>query len=171
MTVFETLSLIISVAGAIGIVVSLWLVYRQTGIFNRQLMESVSQSMTDYSLEISRLFLQHPDLRPYFFAGQTIDESHPDYLRAEAVAEVILDIFWIMGNGAKRIRIGAEFFDDEGRTLWATYISDCFATSPILTSFLTKRKDGYGQEMTRRMEEGLARARQQTTQQTAQPVA
>src|SRR5438477_4270833 len=130
MTIFEGLSLLISLAGSIGVVVSLWLLYRQTGIFNRQLMESVAQSVTSYSLEISRLFLQHPDLRPYFFSGQTIEESHPDYLRAEAVAEVILDIFWTMSNEARRIQ-GFQFADEEARSQWANYMSDCFATSPI----------------------------------------
>lgn len=159
MTTYESLSLLISIAGSIGVIVSLWLLKRQTGVFRSQLMESLSQSLTSYSLEISRLFLQQPDLRPYFFAGQPIEEGHPDYLRAEAVAEVILDIFWIMMVQAKRVR-GREFTDEETRVQWAIYMGDCFATSPILTSFLTKRKEWYGQEMMSRMEQGLARARQ-----------
>ncbi len=162
MTTYESLSLIISVGGSIGVIASLWLLYRQTSIFSRQLMESVSQSVTNYALEISRLFLQHPDLRPYFFAGQFIDESHPDYLRAEAVAEVVLDIIWTMTNEA-RLMQGNEFANEEGRKVWEAYVDDCFATSPLLTSFLTKRKDWYGQDMMSRMERGVARARQQAS--------
>src|SRR5258708_7574191 len=163
MTTFESLSLLISIAGSIGVIISLWLIHRQTGGFSRQLMESVTQSVTDYALEISRLFLQHPDLRPYFFAGQTIEESHPDYLRAEAVAEVMLDIFWTMMTQVKRIESqSAEFTNNEARLTWEIYVGDCFATSPILTGFLTKRKDWYGQEMITRMEAGLARARQRS---------
>ena len=159
MTTYETLSLVISIFGSIGVIASLWLINRQTGVFSRQLMESVTQSLTDYSLEISRLFLQHPDLRPYFFEGQTIDASHPDYLRAEAVAEVILDIFWTMGSQVQRIQ-GARLNRNAGAQ-WEIYVGDCFAASPILTSFLTKRKDWYGPEMISRMEKGLARAQQQ----------
>lgn len=159
MTTYESLSLIISIAGSIGVIVSLWIWNRQTRIFNRQLMEGIAQSVNTYSMEISRLFLQNPDLRPYFFGGKTIDESHPDYLRAEAVAEVILDIFWTMLRQSNRIQ-GVEFADEEARNLWGVYMGDCFAASPLLTSFLMKRKDWYGQDMVNRMEQGLARARQ-----------
>jgi len=162
MTTYEILSLLISIGGAIGVIASLWLLNRQTGVFRNQLTESISQSVTDYSLEISRIFLQHPDLRPYFFGGQTIDESHPDYLRAEAVAEVILDIFWTMGTQAKRIE-SPQFTNGEMRSQWAIYVGDCFALSPILTSFLMKRKEWYGDELIHRMEQGLARARKQAS--------
>lgn len=116
MTIYESLSLLISVAGSIGVILSL-LLNRQTGIFSRQLRESLSQSMTNYTLEISRLFLEHPDLRPYFFEGQLIDESHYDYLRAEALAEVILDIFWTMMTASKHIQEN-EFADEEARSQW-----------------------------------------------------
>src|SRR5260370_37086825 len=122
MTIFEVFSLVISLAGSVGVVFSLWLLYRQAGIFHRQLMESVSQSVTNYSLEVSRLFLQHPDLRPYFFAGQPIDESHPDYLRAEAVAEVMLDIFWTMMSEVKRIQQDTGFANEEARVQWTNYM-------------------------------------------------
>jgi hypothetical protein len=164
MTTYETLSLVISILGSIGVIVSLWIWNRQTRIFNRQLMEGLSQSLTSHALEISRIFLQHPELRPYFFDGQVIEESHPDYLRAEAVAEVMLDIFWTMGNQARRVGTvgGKEFTDTEARDQWAMYMGDVFASSPILCSFLTKRKVWYGAEMARAMEHGLARARQQT---------
>lgn len=162
MTAYESVSLVISVIGFIGVIISLWLLNRQTGVFKSQLMESLAQSMTDYSLEISRLFLQHPDLRPYFFEGQVINEGHPDYRRAEALAEVILDIFWIMMAQAKRVR-GREFRNEETRTQWAIYMGDCFATSPLLSSFLTKRKEWYGPELISRMEQGMARSRQQAS--------
>lgn len=160
MTFYEGISLLLSLAGSIGVIVSLWLLYRQTGIFNRQLMVGLQQSLSDYTLEISRLFLQNPDLRPYFFEGQPISESDPNYLRAAAVAEVMLDIFWTMMSEVKSIR-GSKFASEEARVQWRAYVGDCFASSPILTSFLTKRQDWYGPEMMKQMQEGLARARQQ----------
>lgn len=163
MTTYESLSLIISIAGSIGVIISLWIWNRQTRIFNRQLMEGISQSIMGYSLEISRLFLQYPDLRPYFFEGKAIDTNHPDYMRAEAVAEVILDIFWTMATQARRFQSASpEFRDKQAGSLWSIYMGDCFASSPILTSFLMRRKDWYGQDMLQSMEQGLARARQRT---------
>jgi len=158
MTTYEVISLLISIASSVGVIYSLWLLNRQTGIFNRQLMEGISASMTGYSLEISRIFLEHPDLRPYFFAGQTIENGHPDYLRAEAIAEVILDIFWTMSSQARRYQ--SDLSNPEARVLWENYVRDCFATSPVLSNFLTMRKDWYGREMVILMEQGLAGTRQ-----------
>ncbi len=83
MTTYEFLTLLFSIASDIGVVISIWLLYRQNRIFTRQLLSSQSHNITDYSLEISRLFLAHPDLRPYFFEGQAIAEGHADYWRAE----------------------------------------------------------------------------------------
>lgn len=163
MTTYETLSLIFSIAGSIGVVVSLWLLYRQNRIFNRQLVESQSRSITDYSLEISRLFLANPDLRPFFFSGQAIAEDHPDYLRAESLAEVILDIMWTMMTEASRID-SRELSMKDGRDAWNAYVDGFFEGSPLLVSFLTKRGDWYGASMVNRMHEGLARNRQKASQ-------
>ncbi len=158
MTIYEILSLLISVCGSIGVIISLWVMNRQTRIFNRQLTEGIRQTMMNYSMEISRLFLEHPDLRPYFFSGQVIDVNHQDYLRAEAVAEVILDIFWTMRSQANR-RVADDFVDSSAAEQWAIYMGDCFASSPILTDFLNRRKDWYGDDLYKSMEAGLARAR------------
>jgi hypothetical protein len=162
MSLYETLSLLISIAGSIGVIVSLWIWNRQTQIFNSQLMEGITQTITDYSLEISRLFIAHPEVRPYFFEGQTIDKSDPNYLQAEAIAEVILDIFWTMRSQAQRIQNPA-FRNAGANSIWSLYVGDCFASSPLLTSFLQRRKDWYGDDLVKLMEDGLARARQQTS--------
>src|SRR5579872_5053349 len=98
MTPYEVLSLILSIISSVAVVVSLILVYRQTSIFAKQteyvarsLTESQSENMNSQSHEISQIFVSYPELRPYFYNAQPIDETHPDYHRAEAIAEVILD--------------------------------------------------------------------------------
>jgi hypothetical protein len=158
MTTYETLSLLFSIASSICVVFSLWLLYRQNRIFSRQLVTSQSHNITDYSLEISRLFLAHPDMRPYFFGGQAIAEGHPDYLRAESLAEVILDILWTMQAEARRID-GREFANNSMRSAWDDYVDGFFITSPVMVSFLTKRGAWYGDEMTKRLNAGLAKAK------------
>ena len=166
MSTYEIVSLLMSAAGCVTVLCSLFLVYRQTRIFARQtdyvarsLMENLSTNMNNQSHEITRLFIEYPELRPYFYAGVAIEEDHPDYYRAESVAEAILDIFWSMSSQAKRV-VNQEFFGREkaAKSLWVDYVSDAFSQSPILVSVLIKRQNWYGEEMVEQMHRSLARA-------------
>ena len=163
MTPYEAISLILSIISSVTVVLSLYLVYRQTSIFAKQteyvarsLTESLSESMNNQSHEISQLFVSYPELRPYFYYSQPIDETHPDYHRAEAVAEVILDIFYTMSGQAQRFVKDAGVSGEEGG-LWQEYVGDAFALSPILVNILTKRQGWYGQRMVEQMKSGLER--------------
>jgi hypothetical protein len=167
MTVYEGLSLLVSAAGFFTVLVSLYLLHRQTTIFAKQadylarsFSSSFSQSMNDFTHQISRLFIQYPELRPYFYMGRTIEETHPDYLRAEAVAEVILDIFWTMAQQAERFMTPNQF--NEGQQMWLEYVGDCFAQSPILVKVLLQRQHWYGERMVAEMHKGIERAKQRT---------
>jgi len=162
-TPYEVLSLIVSTISSIAVVISLVLVYRQTSIFAKQtqyvarsVLVSLSESMNNQSHEISRLFIEYPELRPYFYDGQTIEEQHPDYHRAEAVAELILDIFWTMGVQARRY-IQHEVRTEGDGNLWQDFVAESFAQSPLLVKTLLKRQNWYGKAMVEQMEAGLKR--------------
>jgi hypothetical protein len=159
MTTYESLSLVVSIAGFFGVAVSIWVFNRQAQIFRQQLMQNLSTDLNKSAREISLIFLQYPELRPYFFDGQPMEQEHPDYYRAEAVAEVMLDIFWTMTSQTRRIRDG-DISTGDARSLWANYVGECFAQSPMLCKFLTRHKDWYGPEMVRWMEQGVAHTKQ-----------
>jgi hypothetical protein len=161
MTSYEALSLIVWTVSSIAVIVSLVLVYRQTAIFSKQteyvarsLVETLSESLNNQSHEISRIFVEHPELRPYFYGGKTIDENHPDHPRAEAVAELILDIFWSMYSQSQRGDVRALVVDGSDK-LWQDFVGDSFAQSPILVKTLMKRRNWYGQALVEQMNAGL----------------
>lgn len=162
MSGFEVISIIVSVAGSIGIIVTLWFVYIQTRIFARQtdyvarsLATSLSQNINSQVQDITRLFIEYPEIRPYFYKGQPIDESHVDYARAEAIAELILDILFTISEQGRR---SGGFRSDQGQrggATWQAYVGDCFAQSPILVKFLTERQSWYSEELVELMRRGL----------------
>jgi len=163
MTVYEVISLIVWTVSSVTVVVSLFWVYRQTSIFakqteyvSRSLMLSLSESLNSQSHEIGRLFVEYPELRPYFYNSRTIDEKDPLYPRAEAVADLILDIFWTMSSQAQRIETGTLGTDGDAN-LWQEFLIDSFAESPILVKTLMKRQNWYGQALVEHMEAGLKR--------------
>src|SRR5258708_2731049 len=163
MSAYEIISLAVWTISSVAVIVSLYWINRQTALFAKQteyvassLTESQSESMSNQSHEISRIFVEYPELRPYFYYAQPCDGNNPDFHRAEAVAELILDIYWSMSTQAKRSDLSV-LGGSEPAQLWQDYIADAFAHSPILVATLMKRQNWYGQEMVKQMEAGLKR--------------
>jgi len=160
MSGYELVSIVVSVAGSAAVLVTLWFVYRQTRIFARQtdyvartLATSLADSINGRVEGITRIFIQYPDMRPYFYKGQAIDESHADYARAEAIAELFLDTLFAIADQAER---GGELRPGQRvGTNWKAYVRDSFAQSPILVKFLTERQSWYSDKLVELMLQGI----------------
>jgi len=162
MSPYELISLAVWSVGSVAVIVSLYWVNRQTSLFAKQteyvarsLMESMAANMNSQSQEVSRIFIQYPELRPFFYNAQTIEENNPDYYRAEAVAELMLDIFWTMFTQSQRVEGG--FIPKDPERLWASFVGDAFAQSPLLVKTLMRRQNWYGKAMVDQMKAGLQR--------------
>jgi hypothetical protein len=159
MSAYELISLIVWTISAVAVVYSLYQVNRQTRILARQTeylaraqLESSIESLSNQSRDVTRIFLTYPELRPYFYEGQDIDEKNPHFHRAETVAELILDIFWTMHSQAARVDFSGMNDDlHNGEGLWDDFVQDSFALSPILCKTLNKRQGWYGPEMVDQM--------------------
>src|SRR5690348_8827810 len=136
MSGYEAVSIVVSIAGSLAVVVTLWFVYRQTRIFATQtdyvartLATTLADDINGRIEALTRIFIQYPEMRPYFYKGQPIDETHADYARAEAIAELMLDTLFAIADQAKRS--GELKPGQRGGTNWTAYVRDCFAQSPI----------------------------------------
>jgi hypothetical protein len=104
LSLYETLSLTISVAGFVTVIASILLLLRQTRELSRQThlianasIEGAFDRVRAQMFVIDELFLAHPDLRAYFYEGHTYQGS--DELlrqRLSAAAETILDVFEVV---------------------------------------------------------------------------
>jgi len=176
MSNFEVISLIVSVAGSVAVIVTLWFVYRQTRLFaqqtdyiSRTLLTGVTQSIGSEVEEITRLFIEYPEMRPYFYKGQSIDETHAHYARAEAIAELLLDSLYSIAEQARRA--GTLASTQRPGANWDAYISDIFAQSPILVKFLTERQAWYTEELVELMRRGVQANQSKPAGQAPQPSA
>jgi hypothetical protein len=89
-------------------------------------------------LTLHRVFLDHPELRPYFFENKDVDETAPLYPQVEAVADMHLDVFAY--NLDYRL-----VFPDGWRTAegYKDYIRSRLALSPIMRRRLEKKADWF----------------------------
>jgi hypothetical protein len=83
---------------------------------------------TDLFLEIDRIFIEHPEMRAYFYGNEKVPAGDPVVQRVEATAELILDVFeWVWRRQEELVQR-----DQEG---WCTYILDSLRGSSALLDF------------------------------------
>ena len=145
---YEVLNVVFSVLGLL----SLYFLLEQTrGTFvqaqhlARSVENGAYQSITTELLELHKLYLEHPQLRPYFRGGRDIRPDDPNYEQALVLAEFQLDFFdsvWVQSEQMPRIldRKGPEWLS------WLAYMKDSFALSPIMCRHLDTVKTWYTPE-------------------------
>ncbi|MDM7832500.1 GNAT family N-acetyltransferase [Cellulomonas edaphi] len=113
------------VASAVSLVLS-WRAGRRTARI------TTYRSATDLVLDIDRIFISNPQLRPYFYDGVDVDDQADDSNQIAAVAEFMLDCYeciWdIRGT-----------FSPEDRRSWGCFVLDMLDASPSLTRMYGER--------------------------------
>jgi hypothetical protein len=90
---------------------------------------------TDRTLAIDRLFVDHPEARPYFYDDKPV-EGGTDRDLVLAIAEFVMDSFECLWDMAKR-------YEADDRAAWSVYFADMFRRSPALRDFYAEYADWY----------------------------
>lgn len=114
----------------------------QTKINNRGVTESCWQAITQQGNDISRIFVDHPKLRPYFYDGKSIKKSDHNYAAVMSIAELYLDYIDSMQDEYV-FELPGMAEGGENRKLWDRFFKDMFSTSPALCSYATEKQNWY----------------------------
>jgi hypothetical protein len=107
----------------------------------RATLASVYQAMNDNMLQITRLFVDRPLLRPYFYGEQELaDESPEERERVEATAELFINL---IDNVLTQMPLLPSNLADP----WRTYFASVTTSSPVLREFWMRRREFYSEEM------------------------
>jgi hypothetical protein len=133
LTLYELLSLVISIAGFITVIISLVLLTRQTREMTLQskyvassLEKTVYETASGRGFALDKIFIDNPELRPYFYSGKDIGEDDPCFDKVVAVADFILDF---MDYIVLQPQHFAQIFSPKS---WEPWMKDMFANSPVL---------------------------------------
>jgi hypothetical protein len=159
MTQYECYSLIISVAGFAAVIVSLVFLIRQTREMTKQsrsiavsLKDNAFESMKSLVIKIDEIFLEYPELRPYFYGGKVFKETDEVlFHKVSTVAETILDIFLSIIQRRKNFSNIWYIWPQEELDNYFRFV---FANSPFLCNYLEGKHDWYIKEMIILMKEG-----------------
>ena len=150
LTVYETLSLLISLLGS----VSLLFIYYQVTQTSASLEASAKADIKDayanigtFTLEVDKIFIEYPKLRPYFYDGKDITDNDTNYHAVMGMAEMQLDFFdaTLTQLLMKPEEDAAEMEAEE--RLWAKYFSKSFATSRVLCKRYADDEDWYRENL------------------------
>ena len=160
LTLYEKLSLLISFVGALSLVFIFIQTMQATASMDlsrenmdlsRETMElskasmksSMYEIMNVQTLEIDKIFLERPHLRPYFY-----DSKDPSKIRDEKtlhevmiVAEYQLDFFDLVMTQLDYIPTDEDSQEDKAN--WKKYFEDSFAKSPALCKRIGDNPDWY----------------------------
>lgn len=100
------------------------------------------QYLGQMSADISKVFVDHPRLRPYFYDGKPLEESDPDFQLVETLAEMFLDFIDSFEDPPIKMLNGMEK-DGKNWVLWKKYFTDTFSSSPVLCRLATEEQDWY----------------------------
>jgi hypothetical protein len=99
MTRYERLSIVITFLtflATCGGIISLIYLIRQTTTMVNTLESTAFQAITEQLLEINKLFLDHPKLRPYFESKKEVSDrnfDNDDYSRILAISDMQINLF------------------------------------------------------------------------------
>ena len=139
MSRYEKLSFIVSVRSLIVSLLGFVLIIWSLNAANEALKRSIYGSISNWTFELDKAFLQSPELRPYFYDGKDIDTDDPLYPKAQQMAEYMLDTF-------DSVLEHKAYFPGTGGTPhvgWARWFYDSFDRSPILGKYIETNRRWY----------------------------
>ena len=169
--IHEFISLCISFFYFITVVVTLIVLIYQNKIISMQtsyalqsVEGSIYSNITTQSLAEDEIFINHPELRPYFYSGKELGPNDPLRHEVHATAEYFLDFFDSLESQLKKY---PSLWIHEKRE-WEANIVDQCAWSPVLCHYLDANRNWYSEELFTLKIAGEAKRRQGYTAQYLQ---
>ena len=125
---------------AIGLL-SLILLVQQGCQMRATLESSATQALFDKTMDLDKVFIDAPELLPYFDDGTQIGPEHPLHRKATAVASFMIDLFdllWAQSDHIPELKRGGPSWD-----AWEGFVAGSFKDSPILRERWDETKQNY----------------------------
>jgi len=146
---------IVSICGFMIVIAALFLNLRQAKIVQKNLRNSVQQSMVKLTTDLDKIYVDHPEMREYVYGGRNRRNwDVTDHQRAKAVAAFEFDVFDIAASQSKTFR--DQWLTPEA---WTNWIVDEFASSGFLRSQFQTNQSWYGKDMKELLDAGAQKAR------------
>lgn len=145
----ETIHTVTAVVGALVGLVGFAAVVYQLRQVERGLRGAGRSSIYDMAARLKQVFVDDPELRPYFFDGRELEESDPKYGKVVAAAD-----FYCLY--LEQIATQSGVIGSENRKQWLAYAAGIYARSPVLRNYLADKQSWYSPAFWRAMRDESA---------------
>lgn len=132
LTTFEYATLVITGVGFAGGIATLVFLIMQTRAATESVRLTVREAMSARTQDIHRIFLDNPEIRPYFYEGRDCQPNDPDYARIQQMAELLCDFY---DSLLMQYQLYPGAWD---HSRWQRYIEDIISSSPVLREYLDR---------------------------------
>ena len=146
MSLYEALSLSLQIVGYCLILLSIGIVTFQVILTKRTIETAANSSVGLRQINVDKIFVEKPHIYKYFQLGVEVNSSDADYEEARAVAQLLANYFDTYF--LQRIHLKQLYTE----TSWKSYMSDYFASSPILCQHIFEYKDWYTKDLIKLMQ-------------------
>jgi hypothetical protein len=123
-------------AGPVVTLAGFLLVRNQLRAERRALETQTCWQMYETSISILTVFVEHPEIRPYFYDNRPAPTQEPLRSRVLATAE-------LMADHMESVVLSQEAVEANTRSVWVRYMQGIYRRSPVLRTFLAPENEGY----------------------------
>lgn len=116
---------------------------RQTEIEGRSLDVTTYQGASALALELDRVFIEYPMLRPYFYDGVAVPATGSGSGEQETLRNRVLAVAEFAVDTMECIWDHRDTYNDEDRPAWERWICDALSGSPACCELADENPDWY----------------------------
>lgn len=141
---------LLQVLTSLTTLVTILFVWRQTRNNSTSTISQLYKDIAENMLTIDHIFIEHPHLRPYFYANKSPQKARnaDEREQIQSTAEIILDFFdllMVLKDISKTYRTHAVFHSHLAE--WNDYFLDVYKSSPVLQDFFHEHEQWWSEEM------------------------
>jgi hypothetical protein len=133
----------LAVATLVVVIATLWIygvqarqMIRQTELNTRTNRALLSQNVNGTMHSLSRIMLEHPELRPCFYEGASVPKDDPDRSRTLVLAEMFVDFISLTLTNSV-------LFPQDEIAGWDNYFCDLMRSSPAIQEYWATHREWY----------------------------
>jgi hypothetical protein len=130
-----------AIASIIGFVVVIYQIWR----LKLTIQGDTHSKLYTHYLEVTKLLLQKPELRPYFYEGKTLDAKLPADAELRQQVEMMSEVF--LGLLEHAVLQRKNLPGDSWNNCWKAYVRERYTTSPELARFFRANQKWYAKAL------------------------
>lgn len=123
-------------AGPVVTLAGFLLVRNQLRAERRALETQTGWQMYETGMNLLTVFVEHPEVRPYFYDNRPAPTEEPLRSRVLATAELVADHL-------ESVVLSQDAVEARTRAVWVRYMQGLYRRSPVLRAFVAPENEGY----------------------------